>query len=106
MESAFRIQQALSSGACARKFDRRLDTFAARTAEKCLRHFSAGPGAQARAEFARQLRNVALQHGRPSSVQLVLQGRDDFGMIMARVVHAISREEVQDGPSVAGLQLY
>ncbi len=25
---------------------------------------------------------------------------------MARVVHAISREEVQDGPSVAGLQLY
>ena len=46
--------------------------------------------------FAGKVDDMILQHRRSGSIELTLKSRDDPGMIVADIVDAISRIEIQD----------
>src|SRR5258708_2339430 len=45
---------------------------------------------------------MALQHGRPTQIELLFQRSDDGGVIMAGVVHAIAGEKIENALSIVG----
>jgi len=47
---------------------------------------------------------MALQHRRPSALQLLFERCNDARMIVTRIMHAISRKKIEDRPSVIDMQ--
>jgi hypothetical protein len=96
VKRARRIQQSRPSGGGAGEFDRALNALASRAGEKDFAHFAARQSAKPLRQLTRQIRHMALQHRRAAAAKLIAKLLDDVGMIVARVVNAVSGEEVED----------
>jgi hypothetical protein len=105
MEGATCIEQARSTCVNTSEFDGRFNAFAAGAAEESLGHRAASQTAEALGQFARAFGDVALQHGRTFSIELVLQCVNNVRMIVASVVGTITRQEVQDSVAISCEQL-
>src|SRR5579884_2396097 len=88
----------------ASEFDRCLDPLAAGTGKKYLGETAAGAQAERLAEFAGEIRHMALQHRRPVAIELALQRLDQPRVVVTQIVDAITREEIENDPAVARLE--
>ena len=89
----------------ARKLDGCFDAFASGTREKYLLQPAAGASAKFFSQLSRELGNVALQHGRTTSIQFVAQRFHDCGVIMAGVMDAVSGKKIENVAPISGEKL-
>lgn len=91
MKRAFREEQAAAPGVGPGEFDRRFHALAAGTGEVSLFQAAGGASAKAAGQLARKFGHVALEHHRPSSVQFVLQRRNNGRVVVPGIVNAVTR---------------
>ena len=104
MKSALGMEQASAARVSARKFDGGLDALAAGTTEEDFGGASPGIQAEAGGQISGKLGHVALQHGWPAAIELILEGRDDGGVIVPGIVDRIAGEKIENAPAIAGIQ--
>src|SRR5262249_59817676 len=100
MKRTLRVDQPAAPGERAGELDRRCHPFTAGTAKESALQAPACEPAQALGEFARQLRDMALQHSRTAGVQLSLERGQEPRMIMTCIVDTISGEKIDNAPAV------
>ena len=102
VKTAIGEKQAGAVGVGARKLDCGLHAFAAGIGEVYALQPAAGELDQPLRQLRSAMRNVALQHGRTAGLQLILDGGDDGGMVVAGVVHAVAGEKIENAAPVGG----
>ena len=105
MKSAVGVEQTGSPGVGAGKLDGSLDAFAARAGEEYFGQPPPGAVTKTFRQFARQFRNVALQHNGAALLQLVHHGGQYVRMIVTDVVNAVSGEKIENATAVTRDQL-
>ncbi len=106
MKCFFRVKQPIAPCVRSRKLDHGLDTFAAGAAEDCAAQAPAGSLGQALCQIACQFGNVALQHRRPAQIEFILQCGYDLRMVVADVMNAIARKEIENAAAVRREQFH
>jgi hypothetical protein len=104
VKGAVAIEQSFTTGGGAGKLDRRFDTLASRARKESFIQFAAGKPAETPGKFAREVRNVALEHRRTSPVKFTVQRFDDRGMVMSGIVNAVAGEEIENYFAFGGMQ--
>ena len=104
VKCAVGVEQAGSTGMGAGKFYGSLDAFAARAGKKYFRQAPAGTPGKTLRQFARQFRNVALQHNGSELLQLVHDGGNHVRVIVAHIVNTVSGKEIENAAAVRGEQ--
>jgi hypothetical protein len=98
------VDDSVAFGEDAGEFDGSFHAFAAGAAKESFGEMSAGERGEALCERSGAAGGVALQHGGPGGLQLANELADDVWMVVAGVVDAVAREEVEDDASVFGMQ--
>jgi len=104
VKCAFGVDDAVASGEDAGELDDGLDALAAGAAEECFGEVRAGEGGETFGEGAGGVGDVALQHHGAGGLELLDEGFDDVGMVVAGVVDAVAGEEVEDDAFVFGVE--
>src|SRR6266852_2315304 len=105
MKCSATIKQACPLGVGTGKLDRRLNAFASRAAKVSFGQPMAGEPREFSSQFARQFSYVALQHGRTTTVQLVVQCGNHRRMVVTKVVQTVAGQKSQNTSSVFRTQL-
>ena len=105
VEGSFGVDDAVAAGEDAGELDDGLDAFAAGAAEEGFGEVCAGESGEALGEGSGGVGDVALEHRGAGGLELVDEGFDDVGMVVAGVVDAVAGEEVEDDASVFGVEL-
>jgi len=87
------------------EFDCGLNAFAAGAGEENFGEIAAREVAEARGQFAGEFGNVALQHDGAGAVEFVFESLNDGGMVVAGIVNAEAREEVDDAAAIGSGEL-
>ncbi len=77
-----------------------LNAFAARAGKKYFGQSASGTLAKTLSQFACQFWNVALQHNGAALLQLIDDGRQYVGMVVADIVNAIPGKKIENESAV------
>jgi hypothetical protein len=87
-----------------RKLDGRLDSLAPRRAEESLPQSSASPFTELIGQFPGKVRDMTLDHRWAAPLKFSLQCAHNVRMVVSYIVHAVSREKVDDATTVGRKQ--
>ena len=104
VKSAVAVEESFASGGGAGKFDSRFHTFTAGASEKGLFKLASGEEAKALGEISGEIGHVALQHRGSAAIEFGMKRFDHGGMVMADVVDAVARQEIEQHVAFRGVE--